>query len=51
MTASGTTRAQRRYDELLEKGDDVSFDGVLKNVEERDYIDTQDNSLIRGRMP
>jgi cytidylate kinase len=49
MTASGTTRAQRRYDELLEKGDDVSFDEVLKNVEERDYIDThRDNSLIRA---
>jgi cytidylate kinase len=50
MTASGTTRAQRRYDELLEKGDDVSFEEVLKNVEERDYIDThRDNSpLIRA---
>jgi cytidylate kinase len=50
MTASGTTRAQRRYDELLEKGDDVSFDEVLKNVEERDYIDThRDNSSHKGR--
>jgi cytidylate kinase len=44
MTASGTTRAQRRYDELLEKGDDVSFEEVLKNVEERDYIDTHRNN-------
>ncbi|WP_413998239.1 (d)CMP kinase [Flavobacterium sp. W1B] len=40
MTASATTRAQRRYDELLQKGDSVSFEEVLKNVEERDYIDT-----------
>lgn len=47
MTASPTTRAQRRYDELLQKGDNVSFEEVLKNVEERDYIDThRDNSPL-----
>jgi len=47
MTASGTTRAQRRYDELVKRGDDVSFEEVLKNVEERDYIDThRDNSPL-----
>jgi cytidylate kinase len=47
MTASGTTRAQRRYDELVQKGDNVSFEEVLKNVEERDYIDThRDNSPL-----
>jgi CMP/dCMP kinase len=40
MTASAQTRAQRRYDELIQKGDTVTFDEVLKNVEERDYIDT-----------
>ena len=40
MTASATTRAQRRYDELLQKGDIVTYEEVLKNVEERDYIDT-----------
>lgn len=40
MTASATTRAQRRYDELVKKGDKVTFEEVLKNVEERDYIDT-----------
>ena len=40
MTASATTRAQRRYDELVAKGDRVTFEEVLKNVEERDYIDT-----------
>lgn len=50
MTASAATRAQRRYDELTEKGDDVSFEEVLHNVEERDYIDThRDNSpLVRA---
>nr|WP_035661772.1 (d)CMP kinase [Flavobacterium seoulense] len=40
MTASAQTRAQRRFDELVQKGDQVTFEEVLKNVEERDYIDT-----------
>lgn len=40
MTASAQTRAQRRYEELIQKGDKVTFEEVLKNVEERDYIDT-----------
>ena len=40
MTASAATRAQRRYDELQQKRAVVSYDEVLKNVEERDYIDT-----------
>ena len=40
MTASAETRAQRRFDELSQKGDDVSYEDVLKNVQERDYIDT-----------
>ncbi|MGV3696345.1 (d)CMP kinase [Flavobacterium sp.] len=48
MTASAETRAQRRYDELKEKGQDVSFEEVLKNVESRDYIDThRDDSPLR----
>lgn len=48
MTASAVTRAQRRFDELVQKGDSVSYDEVLKNVEERDYIDThrEDSPLI-----
>jgi len=40
MTASAETRAQRRYDELINRGDDISYDDVLKNVRERDYIDS-----------
>lgn len=48
MTASAETRAQRRYDELKEKGQEVSFEEVLKNVEGRDYIDThRDDSPLR----
>lgn len=48
MTASASTRAQRRYDELVKKGDAVTFDEVLANVEERDYIDThrKDSPLV-----
>ncbi|WP_394776525.1 (d)CMP kinase [Flavobacterium sp.] len=48
MTASAETRAQRRFDELQQKGDDVSYEDVLKNVVERDYIDTHraDSPLI-----
>ena len=48
MTASATTRAQRRYDELVAKGDTVTFEEVLANVEERDYIDThrEDSPLV-----
>jgi cytidylate kinase len=51
MTASAQTRAQRRFDELKQKGDSVSFDEVLKNVEERDYIDThrEDSPLVKDK--
>lgn len=40
VTASDTVRAQRRYDELIEKGTPSAFEDVLKNVRERDYIDS-----------
>lgn len=40
VTASTKVRAQRRYDELQQKGMPADFDEILKNVEERDYIDS-----------
>jgi cytidylate kinase len=40
VTASAEVRAQRRYDELVAKGDKVSYEEILKNVQERDYIDS-----------
>ena len=40
VTASAEVRAQRRYDELKEKGMPADFNDILKNVEERDYIDS-----------
>ncbi len=39
MTASPEKRAQRRYKELLDRGEQVTFEDVLKNVRERDHID------------
>ena len=39
VTASAQIRAQRRYDELKAKGQEASFEEILKNVEERDRID------------
>ena len=51
MTATATTRAERRFKELHKKGDNVTFDEVLKNVEERDYIDThrEDSPLVKAK--
>ncbi|WP_347718997.1 (d)CMP kinase [uncultured Alloprevotella sp.] len=40
VTASAEVRARRRYDELTAKGQQVDFNEILKNVEERDYIDS-----------
>ena len=39
LTASPEIRAQRRYDELKAKGQEASFEEILKNVKERDYLD------------
>jgi cytidylate kinase len=39
MTADVDVRAQRRYDELREKGMDVSFSEIKKNIQERDELD------------
>ena len=50
MTASPETRAQRRFDELVSKGQTVTFEQVLHNVQERDYIDTHraDSPLVKA---
>ncbi len=40
VTASAEVRAQRRFDELKAKGMPADFDEILKNVQERDYIDS-----------
>lgn len=50
MTASPRIRATRRYKELLEKGEEISFDEVLHNVESRDHADStrKDSPLIKA---
>lgn len=40
LTASAEERANRRYKELIEKGSEVSYEEVLKNIIDRDYGDT-----------
>ena len=40
VTASAEVRAQRRYDELKQKGMEADYQDILKNVQERDYIDS-----------
>lgn len=40
VTASAEVRAQRRFDELKGKGMEADFDEILKNVQERDYVDS-----------
>ncbi|MDT0644295.1 (d)CMP kinase [Zunongwangia sp. F363] len=50
MTASTQTRAERRFKELRERGEKVEFDEVLKNVKDRDYMDStrEDSPLIKA---
>lgn len=48
MNASAYERSHRRYKELLERGEDVKFEDVLRNLEERDRIDTtREDSPLR----
>ncbi|GER60555.1 (d)CMP kinase [Patiriisocius marinus] len=51
LDASAQTRAERRYKELLGRGDKVVFEDVLKNVVDRDRIDStrKDSPLIKAK--
>ena len=51
MTASADKRASRRYKELTERGDDVQFDDILFNVQERDKLDStrEDSPLVKAK--
>lgn len=47
MTASPAVRAQRRYDELVAKGDDVTLESIAENLQHRDRIDeSRENSPL-----
>lgn len=39
VTASPETRARRRFNEMIEKGEQVDFDEILENIKERDHLD------------
>ncbi|WP_303319162.1 (d)CMP kinase [Flavivirga abyssicola] len=51
MTASAEKRAMRRYQELVNRGDKVLYEDVLKNVQERDYLDSnrEDSPLVKAK--
>jgi cytidylate kinase len=40
MTATAECRAKRRYDELIDKGQQVNYDDILKDIKDRDYNDS-----------
>ena len=50
MTASADTRAQRRYDELIQSGAEVTYEAVLENITSRDHIDStrEDSPLFKS---
>ncbi|WP_424494046.1 (d)CMP kinase [Salinimicrobium sp. GXAS 041] len=50
MTASAEERAQRRFKELRERGEEVTYEDVLENVQKRDLLDTtrEDSPLVKA---
>ena len=50
LTASPETRAKRRYKEMVDEGQDISYESVLENVTQRDLMDTtrKDSPLIKA---
>ena len=51
MNANAEVRATRRYEELLAKGDDITFEEILENVQKRDLMDTtrEDSPLVKAK--
>lgn len=48
VTASAEVRAQRRYDEIIARGESADYDEILQNVQQRDHIDqTREVSPLR----
>ena len=50
MTASAEKRAKRRYKEMIDNGDDITYESVLDNVNSRDLLDTtrKDSPLVKA---
>ncbi len=51
MIASAEAKAERRYKELIERGDKVEYEEVLNNVKQRDHIDStrEDSPLLKAK--
>lgn len=51
MTADPKIRAERRFKELSEKGEEVSLEEIFENIARRDYIDTtrEESPLVRAK--
>lgn len=51
MSASAEVRAERRYKELTDKGQQVNYEDVLQNITERDYLDStrKDSPLVKAQ--
>ncbi|MEN8186820.1 MAG: (d)CMP kinase [Bacteroidota bacterium] len=51
LTASAEIRAKRRYNEMLDNNEKVSFEDVLENVKNRDYLDStrEDSPLLKAK--
>ena len=50
ITASADKRAKRRFDELKKRGDQVTYDEILKNITDRDHVDStrKDSPLVQS---
>ncbi|WP_299779523.1 (d)CMP kinase [uncultured Formosa sp.] len=50
MTATAETRALRRYNELKNNGEHITFEAVLENVQKRDHLDStrEDSPLMKA---
>ena len=51
MTATPEKRAQRRFKEMIDNGDNVTYESVLENISSRDLLDTtrKDSPLIKAK--
>ncbi|MGP1718191.1 MAG: (d)CMP kinase [Methylophilus sp.] len=51
LTAGVETRAQRRYDQLIQRGDTADYDTILEDLRQRDLRDTQRASAPLKQLP
>jgi CMP/dCMP kinase len=51
LTAGVETRAQRRYDQLISRGDTADYETILEDLRQRDLRDTQRSSAPLKQLP